>query len=65
MLIDEEQLMELRPRCPCCRKRETRIILPNSSFNHTNQYLLHCKLTGRIHVIDDIEALLRREGVIR
>jgi len=62
--IDEEKLMELKPRCPCCRKRETRIILPNTSWNQTGNYLLHCFLTGRVTPIEDIEALLRREGLL-
>jgi hypothetical protein len=59
--IDEDRLMDMRPRCPCCRKRNTRIVLPSTSWNQTGQYLLHCKLTGKVTPIDDIEALIRRE----
>ena len=60
MRITKRMLMELRPRCPSCRSTLTRIILPETEWNESKQYLLHCKHCGHVFPIEDIEELVRR-----
>ena len=43
------------PMCNCCRKRVTRIIMPHTSFNESGNYLFHCKGSGTITPIKNIE----------
>ncbi len=60
MRISKRLLMELRPRCPICHTNMTRIILPETEWNETKQYLLHCKHCGRVTPIENIEEVVKR-----
>ncbi|NCO36720.1 MAG: hypothetical protein AUJ92_11060 [Armatimonadetes bacterium CG2_30_59_28] len=59
MNISEEEIYELKPMCNCCRKRVSRIILPHSDFNESGDYLFHCKLSGKITKIKNIDEIVR------
>lgn len=59
MPLTDEEIIELTPLCNCCRKRMTRIILPHTPWNESGDYLLHCKLSGKITRIENIEEVVR------
>lgn len=62
--FDEDKLMRLKPQCPCCRQRETRLILPTAGWNASGKFILHCYVTGRLHTIDDIVKLLTEQNLL-
>lgn len=57
--IPDEEIMKLRPICNCCKKRLTRIILPQTPWNESGQYLFHCLISGKVTPIRDIEYVIR------
>ncbi|MBI2298670.1 MAG: hypothetical protein HYU66_06915 [Armatimonadetes bacterium] len=62
--MDEDKLMNLKPACPCCRKRETRLILPTAGWNTTGSFVVHCYVTGRMNKIKNIVQFLDEQHLL-
>lgn len=62
--LDEEKLMSTKVACSCCRKKETRLILPTASWNTSGKYIIHCYLTGRMEQVDSIVEVLQNQGLL-